>query len=223
MHQQLSNRVPNIAKPPVFDLDNGTTAKKAHEKDPLKVENGDEVTYTITVYNEADVAGTNVTVTDYLPNGLQYVSGSKTWGQQEQQSCDYTPYTLNYGTIDAASANSLKAVSNTITCKVTATEGSNRVDLKNITEITSATGGTDRDSNPGNLTPSDTYNPSTAEQGMGEQDDDDYEHLYLEPNKEFDLAIRKYITEIKDKDGNVKYSMHQHYQIEPKYCKTTSI
>ena len=67
----LSNRVPDIETPPAFDLDNVTTAKKEHSKDALKVEPGDIVTYRITVYNEGNVAGTNVQVTDYLPNGLQ--------------------------------------------------------------------------------------------------------------------------------------------------------
>ena len=42
----------------------------------------------------------------------------------------------------------LPSVSKTITCKVTATAGTNRIDLKNITEITNAEGGTDRDSQP---------------------------------------------------------------------------
>ena len=201
----LSNRVPNIATPPAFELDNGTTAKKTHSKTPLKVENGDVITYTITVYNEGDIAATDVQVTDYLPDGLQYQSGSKTWGQQTKVG-DYTPYTLNYGTIDAASANSLKAVSNTITCKVTATEGTNRVDLKNQAAITSATGGQDRDSSTTGFTPSPSYNPQTAEQGKGEEDDDDFEHLYIEANAKIDLAIRKYITEIKAADGTVKYN-----------------
>ena len=204
---ELSNRVPNIAKPPVFNLGtNNTTATKAHQKDAIEIAEGDQVTYTIIVYNEGTVAGSNITVTDYLPSGLQYVSGGWTAGTA---ASGYTPYTLNYGTVAAYDGgNDLKSVSKTIVCKVTATAGNDRIDLKNITEITSATGGTDRDSAPGNLTPSNTYNPSTAEQGMGVQDDDDYEHLYLEP-KAFDLALRKYITEIKDKDGKTKYSQEQ--------------
>ena len=204
---QLSNRVPTISTPPTFNLDNGTTARKAHQKDALKVEEGDVVTYTITVYNEADVAGTNVTVTDYLPAGLTYQAGGWTAGTA---SNGYTPYTLNFGTVAAYDGeNTLSSVSKTITCKVTSEAGDNRIDLKNIAEITTATGGTDRDSTPRNLTPSTSYNPSTATQGKGVQDDDDYEHLYLPPKQDFDLALRKYITQIKKADGTVRYSSSQ--------------
>ena len=206
---QLANRTPNIAKPPVFDLGNKkTTATKAHEKDAIKVAEGDVVTYTITVYNEGEIAASNVVVTDYLPSGLQYVSGGWTAGTA---ASGYTPYTLNFGNIGAYDeGNNLPSVSKTITCKVTATAGTNRIDLKNIAEITGAEGGNDRDSNPRNLTPSDTYNPSTAEQGMGEQDDDDFEHLYIEPNRIVDLALRKHIIKVTNSDGStIKYSEEQ--------------
>ena len=54
---------PEVATPPAFNLDDGKTARKTHEKDALQVEKGDKVTYTITVYNEGTVAGTNATVT----------------------------------------------------------------------------------------------------------------------------------------------------------------
>ena len=202
----IGNRTPSITTPPTFNLDNGTTARKTHEKDALKIESGDVITYKIAVYNEADLAGSNVVVTDYLPSGLTYQSsGSDSW-TPGTASNGYTPYTLNYGTVSAYNGSALQPVIHTMVCKVTATPGDSRIDLKNIAEITSATGGTDRDSNPGNLTPSSTYAPSTAEQGKGVQDDDDYEHLYLGPLQEFDLALRKYITEIKSATGTVKYS-----------------
>ena len=55
---------------------------KAHEKDAIKVAEGDVVTYTITVYNEGEIAASNVVVTDYLPSGLQYVSGGWTAGTE---------------------------------------------------------------------------------------------------------------------------------------------
>ena len=214
----ISNRTPTISTPPTFNLgQNRTTATKAHEKDALKVEEGDTVTYKITVYNEGDIAGTNITVTDYLPAGLTYqTTGSDGWTAGTAAN-GYTPYTLNYGTVAAYNGgNTLPSVTKTMVCKVTATAGSDRKDLKNIAEITSSSGGTDRDSTPGTITPSNNYNPSTAEQGMGVQDDDDFEHLYLEPNKDFDLAIRKYITEVKKADGTVKYSSEQLSNRTPK-------
>ena len=127
------------------------------------------ITYTITVYNESNVAASNVQVTDYLPTGLAYKSGNKTWTAGTKVG-DYTPYTLTYGSVNAYNGgNNLTEVSNTITCEVVEAPGANRKDLKNITEITNAEGGTDRDSQPKSLTPNDSYNPDTAEQGKGVQ------------------------------------------------------
>ena len=60
---------------PVIDestLENGTTATYQHRKDPVMVENGDKVTYHITIYNEGEVDGRATQIIDQLPSGLTY-------------------------------------------------------------------------------------------------------------------------------------------------------
>ena len=78
--------------------------------------------------------------------------------------------------------------------------------MKNIAEITNHTDEsgnsiTDRDSVPKDLTEEqkNNYNPGTSEEGWGYEDDDDYEELIL-PGKPFDLALRKFITNINGKE-----------------------
>lgn len=50
----LASRIPKISE---AALKTGTTAEYQHRKDPIKVEEGDIVTYQITVYNEGDKDG----------------------------------------------------------------------------------------------------------------------------------------------------------------------
>ena len=60
---------------PVIDestLESGTTATYNHRKDPIMVEEGDTVTYNITIYNEGELAGRATEIIDQLPTGLRY-------------------------------------------------------------------------------------------------------------------------------------------------------
>ena len=60
---------------PVIDestLENGTTATYQHRKDPIMVEEGDIVTYNITLYNEGNLDGRATKIIDQLPTGLRY-------------------------------------------------------------------------------------------------------------------------------------------------------
>ena len=58
-------------------LDDGKTATKQHTKDPLTVSTGDIVRYTIRVYNEGQVDGYADEITDFLPEGLEYITDSE--------------------------------------------------------------------------------------------------------------------------------------------------
>ena len=53
---------------------NGTTANYKHRKDPVLVETGDIVTYTLKVYNEGDIDGWVTEVKDILPEGLEFIT-----------------------------------------------------------------------------------------------------------------------------------------------------
>ena len=191
------------------------TATYTHPKDKQKVETGDIVTYTIRVYNEGEVDGKATEVTDYLPEGLELVSGGKnTWIAGAQitlaNGSKVTPITST----DLASTT-IKAFDKTKTsetttgiwqkadkgegglyyadlevqCRVTATASGIEQNLRNIAAIT-ADDGDDEDSVP-EKPDLDDYTPPTNNSAY-QEDDDDYEDLVL-PGKTFDLALRKYI------------------------------
>lgn len=198
------------------------TATYTHPKDKQKVETGDIVTYKIRVYNEGQVDGTATEVTDYLPAGLELVAESTIntkygWKTGEQitlkDGSKITPITSDYlknttikafdktKTSEAAEGIWQKAEKGEgglyyadleVECEVVATASGVEQNLRNIAAIT-ADSGDDDDSVPEkpNL---DDYTPPT-DNSTYQEDDDDYEGLVL-PGKTFDLALRKYITEV---------------------------
>lgn len=198
------------------------TATYTHPKDKQKVETGDIVTYKIRVYNEGQVDGTATEVTDYLPAGLELVAGSAIntkygWKTGEQitlkDGSKVTPITSNYLKDTTIKAFDRTKTSETtegiwqkaekgegglyyadleVECKVVATAIGLDQNLRNIAAITEDDGD-DEDSVPEkpNL---DDYTPPT-DNSTYQEDDDDYEDLVL-PGKTFDLALRKYITEV---------------------------
>lgn len=198
------------------------TATYTHPKDKQKVETGDIVTYKIRVYNEGQVDGTATEVTDYLPAGLELVAESTIntkygWKTGEQitlkDGSKVTPITSNYLKDTTIKAFDKAKTSETtegiwqkaekgegglyyadleVECKVVAIASGVEQNLRNIAAIT-ADSGDDDDSVPEkpNL---DDYTPPT-DNSTYQEDDDDYEDLVL-PGKTFDLALRKYITEV---------------------------
>ena len=165
-----------------WTLDNGTTVTKTHSKDAITVEKNDIVTYKIRVYNEGNVSGKATKVTDYLPSGLELVENNEinqTYGWTVGNTSDgYTAVSTDYlknTSIDSYTGRGVpKYVDLQIVCKVTAEEGDNAINLKNIAEITTAEnerGTTDRDSEPGNVHATNAYNPTHPTTGRGEQDE----------------------------------------------------
>ena len=65
------SREPQISTDTIQNLQNGsvTTVTKTHTKEPLLVNKGDTVLYTIRIYNEGELDGYAKEVTDYLPAG----------------------------------------------------------------------------------------------------------------------------------------------------------
>ena len=82
-------RVPDID---VTKLASGeaTTADYKHKKYPVEVKTEDIVTYRFTVYNEGDIEGYVYSITDYLPQGLEFDAKSNPEFIEAKNSGEYT-------------------------------------------------------------------------------------------------------------------------------------
>ena len=213
------DRVPKTSKEQLDTLNNGKqTVEKEHTKEPLIVKTGDRVLYTIRIYNEGEMNGKASKITDYLPIGLKFIQDSQInidngWTVSNDGRTVETEK-LSETIINAFDGTILDYKDVQIECEVVAVDtGADQI-LKNIAEITGCTDAygnnvTDRDSVPGDLTQDQkqNYNPGESEKGWGYYDDDDYEDLKM-PGKQFDLSLRKFITQIDEKqlvDNNGKY------------------
>ena len=67
-----------------------TTADYKHKKYPVEVKTEDIVTYRFTVYNEGDVEGYVYSITDYLPQGLEFDAKSNPEFIEAKTSGEYT-------------------------------------------------------------------------------------------------------------------------------------
>ena len=192
------SRVPQISDETLEDLKDNTvtTAEKIHPKDPLTVETGDSVIYTIRVYNEGNVDGIVTEITDYLPDGLSLKANSSINAQYKWKDNGDGTITTDYlsgRVIPAFDGTTLSYLDVQIECEVTAKVSDTSSNLKNIAEITGATNSdgedmTDRDSTPDNVDVPGYGNTS-------QEDDDDFENLIM-VGKHFDLALRKFIVSI---------------------------
>ena len=76
----IANKSVDIPRYPTLDLtsqislSSNKTAKYYHTKQALEVKNGDVVKYRLNVYNEANMKGYATEITDYLQDGLEFVS-----------------------------------------------------------------------------------------------------------------------------------------------------
>lgn len=82
-------RVPDID---ITKLASGeaTTADYKHKKYPVEVKTEDIVTYRFTVYNEGDIEGYVYSITDYLPQGLEFDAKSNPEFIEAKTSGEYT-------------------------------------------------------------------------------------------------------------------------------------
>ena len=168
-----NTRVPNID---LSTLQSGTTAKYKHRKDPVVVNDKDEVTYTLAIYNEGNKAGYASEIVDQLPTGLVMASSTtSTVVSKDKNGNAKNTYTIKYEpssnkitlTIDTNSAKSLSAYKTgtldwetiEIKCEVAQTpDTQNQIILTNVAWISGAydsesktlitTKGQDRDSEP---------------------------------------------------------------------------
>ena len=192
-----------------------TTATYTHQKNALLVETGDKVVYTIRVYNEGELDGKALEITDYLPEGLQLATESQIntqykWtnpsGDGKTIVTDYlkdttikaydpTKTTEESGWQKADEGNGgLYYADVQVECEVIAQVTDTNQSLRNIAEI-SNDDGNDRDSVPNNVNINEYTPPS--DNSEYQQDDDDYEDLLVEADS-FDLALRKYIVGVEN-------------------------
>lgn len=190
-----------------------TTATYNHPKTPVEVCKNDIVVYMLRVYNEGSLDGYASEIKDHLPSYLTYVNGEFNnkygWKISEDGRTVSTNY-LDNSLIEKATSSedgkitlSYKEVP--IMCKVTSDAQGKITNIADITKYKDENKKdiTDRDSKENNvILPADKDLPAykddqTGDYIPGQEDDDDFEKLVV---KQFDLALRKFITNISDKD-----------------------
>ena len=211
-----------------------TTAIYNLTKEPVLVNKNDIVVYMLRVYNEGEIDGYAAEIKDHLPSNLEFVEGDFNnqygWTVSEDGRTVTTKY-LENAKINKAVKNenpttpektytlSYKEVP--IMCKVKDTAKTNE-NITNIADITkyedeNKNTVTDRDSQSNNVNvPSDKDLPGYKDNEKGDyvpgqEDDDDFEKVIV---KEFDLALRKWVTQaiVIDKKGQtVTNTGHQPY------------
>ena len=208
---EINNRVPEVDTSKLGTIDeNGkkiTTATYKHTKDPISLETGSTVIYTIRVYNEGTIDGYANEITDNIPEGLEYLPTDATNTEYKWTMLDETgnitqdvskakKITTNYlseendktqiiNKYDSATKTlSYKDVK--VAFKVVATKQSDGL-IVNTAEISKASD-EDIDSTPGN----------------NEKTEDDIDNEYVKVES-FDLSLKKWVTATKvTYDGKTK-------------------
>ena len=205
---EITNRDPQVDVSPLKGT--GTTAKYTYkispEKNPVVVENSDIVTYTIRIYNEGEANGYAEKIRDDIPAGLEFLPDNSTnieyrwkmYDENNQETTDVskaktiaTDYLSKAQEEASGRTNLLKAFEMTNTTldykdvkvafKVIEPNSSKNI-IINKAQIAEDSND-DRDSTP--------------DQWIDGEDDQDIEKIRL---KDFDLALRKFITKLNDKE-----------------------
>ena len=200
--QEIANREP------VFSIDENGNYIYTHIKEPVEVENGNIVTYTLRIYNEGTKAGYAKVVKDDLPEGLEFLpeneinkeyrwimldeDGNETKNVEEAVSIS-TDYLSKAQEDETGRDNLLQAFDKDtmkepdsrdikIAFKVTEPNTSDRI-LINKAQIAD-----DEDEDGNEVIDKD----STPDKWIDGEDDQDIEKVKV---KYFDLALRKWVTE----------------------------
>lgn len=203
------------------------TATYKHTKEPLTVQVGDIVTYTIRVYNEGDVDGYVSEITDHLPEWLDFLPEDELnlqylWQQDQENSRKITTSVAQKDSVTGETiyadrdtkqllsaydgGTTLDYIDIQIKCKVNDKAVSDKL-ITNIADITGmqdesgADVTTDRDSTKDNVTlPSDTDLPNYKGHEENKEDlaDSDYYYKGQEDDDDFEKLV------IKNFDLNLK-------------------
>ena len=224
--EMTENRIPDVVTDGLVQgLD--TTASYNHVKNHVGVYAGQEVIFTLRVYNEGEIDGYAEEITDHLPEGLEFVNddfnAERGWKYDENDTSLRTVKTTFLSKEKDPENNLIKAMDKRtgeldykgiqIKCRISENVTVKTV-LTNIAEITDSIAEgrssqtVDRDSVTNNVeVPDSSDGMSNYKEDEltddrnsyvpGQEDDDDFEKLIVE---EFDLALRKYITAVNDEE-----------------------
>ena len=222
-------RVPTLNSNSVEALEKEGTAEYYHDKIKVNVEIGDIVTYRIRVYNEGigeAYDGRATQVTDYLPEGVEFVELENGYENEWKATVDGKIITLDYIGDKILPSNSIEKIANIqnsedgskyyqeigIVCKVTADATNSDFNGKALTNRAAITGDeafdngvvinnvTDKDSETNNLTEPklDTWYEDTI------TNEDTPEEYYPgeEDDDDFDtIYVKNYTLSIEKTDG----------------------
>lgn len=215
----------STSRTPVVDpstIATTNTATYKHAKDPVTATAGAKILFEIRVYNEGTKDGTATEITDFLPEGMTmvpYTEGDGSindtykWTVSDDGRVAKTDY-LKDSTIESYSGTGTpKSLYVQIECEVASDIADNLAADKVLTNVAAITGYSDADrdssaeSTPSAIT--DSYSGNTSNKDdlsdsnyfyKGQEDDDDFEKIVIKPlEKEFDLALKKFVTKINGK------------------------
>jgi len=202
---EITNRIPQLSMGEDGNIDYN------HTKEPVEVENGNIVTYTLRIYNEGMMAGYASKVKDDVPDGLEFLPDNEInkeyrWVLSEDGKSIETDY-LSKEQEQTEGANLIKAfdpelgITDTnpdyrdlkIAFRVTEPNTSDRI-LVNTAEISD-----DRDENNDPVDDIDSTPDNNNE--WNEEDDLDKEFVKV---KYFDLALKKWVSRaiVTNQDGS---------------------
>ncbi len=174
---------------PPFDL---ALRKKLATGQESTVNAGDNVTFTIEVFNQGEVAAYNINVTDYIPTGL--ILNDAAWAQSGTRAVLNTPIPYL-----AVGTSTTRNITFTVSPTFTGTSITNIAEIRNADNDTNSANPlpTDADSyadtNPGN----DIMTNDVINGANGDEDDHDPATITVNPappTPTFDLALRKMLA-----------------------------
>ena len=202
---EVTNRIPELS------MGEDGNIKYDHTKDPVEVENGNIVTYTLRIFNEGEIAGYANKVKDDVPEGLEFLPENEInkeyrWVQSEDKNSIETDY-LSKEQEKTEGANLIKAFDKEagitdknpdyrdlkIAFKVTEPNTSDRI-IVNTAEIKD-----DRDDNNDPVEDKDSTPDNNNE--WNKEDDLDKEFIKV---KYFDLSLKKWVSKaiVTNEDGS---------------------
>ena len=221
---ETKDRVPDVKTGDLL-ANKTTTATYNHVKNCVRAYVSQDVVFTLRVYNEGEIDGYAQEITDYLPEGLEFVedefNNERGWKSDSENK--RVVRTTKLSKEENVEKNLIKAKDKVtgeldykeieIKCRISKDVPAKTV-LTNIAEISKSIANNrtsetiDRDSVTNNVKVPETskemsdYNKEKLSDNRnnyvpGQEDDDDFEKVIVE---EFDLALRKYITAVNDEE-----------------------